>query len=121
VGNDRAHGFLSVGVRHAMRCVDSARHGVDEGRGGVLRVAADLVGDREEPEEPIDSSVSGEGEVDEAEHTLADVGHVGASGVSRADQRREHVVAFVEACAEQLLGDGDALALVAELRTMRSK
>ena len=40
---------------------------------------------------------------------------VGAGGVARVDERREHVVAGVEASAEQLVGDGDALALVAEV------
>ena len=39
-----------------------------------------------------------------------------ASGiVASLDERREHSVAGVEASAEQLLGDGDALALVAEV------
>ena len=48
-------------------------------------------------------------------HARAEVGDVGAGGVARLSERREHAVAGVEAGAEQLVGDGDALALVAEV------
>jgi len=37
--------------------VDAARGGIDEGRGVVLCVAANFVGDCEQPEEPVDAAV----------------------------------------------------------------
>jgi hypothetical protein len=101
--------------------VDASRRGVEEGRVGVALVAIDLVGDSEQPEEPIDAAVGGEREVDEAEDALARVGQSGGGLVARADEGGEHVIASMEASAEQLLGDGDALALVPRERTMPSR
>ena len=74
----------------------------------------DVLGGGEQPEEPVDEAVGGEREVGEAEHAVAEIGRV-ARASSRVDERREHSVAGVEASAEQFLGDGEALALVAEV------
>ena len=54
MGDDGSHGLLTFAVGHAMRRVDAAGGGVDEGRGGVLRVGVDLVGGGEETEELIE-------------------------------------------------------------------
>jgi hypothetical protein len=66
VGDDGEHGILSFAVGHAVGGVDAAGGGVEEWCGVGRRVRVDLVGDGEEPEEAIDASVCGEGEVDEA-------------------------------------------------------
>ena len=93
-----------------MRAVDAARGGGDEGRGIALRVDADLVGDREQPEEAIDLAIGGERQVDEATPPGAWLGDGGARGVTLVDERREKTIASVETPEEQLLGDGEALA-----------
>ena len=94
--------------------VDAARGGVEEGR-RVADVGGDVVGGGEQPEEPVDEAIGGEREVGEAEHAVAEIGRLASGIVASLDERREHSVAGVEASAEQFLGDGEALALVAEV------
>src|SRR5262249_5824034 len=113
--DDDAHGFEALAVGHAMGGVDAARGGVEEGRRVVADVGGDVVGGGEQPEEPVDKAIGSEREVGEAEHAVAEIGGVASGICASLDERREHSVAGIEASAEQLVGDGDALALVAEV------
>jgi hypothetical protein len=97
--------------------VDASRSCSDEGRGIALRVGIDLVGDGEQPEDAIDAALSGEREVDEAEYPRSGIGLGGACDVALVDEGREQAIARIETRPEQLLGDGDALALLSVRRT----
>ena len=95
--------------------VDAARGGVEESRSIVSRVGAEVVSGGEEPEESVDTAIGGEREVSEAEHAVAKTGGVASGIFASIAERREQSIAGVEASAEQFLGDGDALSLVAEV------
>lgn len=115
MGDDDALGVLALAIAHPVRGVDAARGGGDEGRGVTLRVRVDLVRDGEQPEEAIDAALGGKREVGEAAHAGSGIGLGGAGVVALVDERREQGIARSETRAEQLLGDGDALVLIAEV------